>query len=170
VKPAATARRRPILSSILAPKSVAVIGASEKSGSVGRALTENVRSFNGRIFFVNPSHSTILGQNVFSKTRDVPEAVDLAVIATPAATVAGIIGECAAAGVRGAVIISAGFKECGPAGAELEKQILERQGKMRIIGPNCVGVMLPHIGLNATFAKPLALPGNIGFISQSGAL
>ncbi len=99
-----------------------------------------------------------------------PEDVDLAVIATPAATVPGIVAECAAAGVKGAVIISAGFKECGPAGAELEKQILERRGKMRIIGPNCVGVMLPHIGLNATFAKPLALPGNIGFISQSGAL
>ena len=81
-----------------------------------------------------------------------------------------IVGECAAAGVKGAVIISAGFKECGPAGAELEKQILARRGKMRIIGPNCVGVMLPHIGLNATFAKPLALPGNIGFVSQSGAL
>ena len=99
-----------------------------------------------------------------------PDAVDLAVIATPAATVPGIVGECAAAAVKGAVIISAGFKECGPAGAELEKQILEQRGKMRIIGPNCVGVMLPHIGLNATFAKPLALPGNIGFISQSGAL
>ena len=99
-----------------------------------------------------------------------PEHVDLAVIATPAATVPGIVAECAAADVKGAVIISAGFKECGPAGAELEKQILERRGKMRIIGPNCVGVMLPHIGLNATFAKPLALPGNIGFISQSGAL
>ena len=73
-------------------------------------------------------------------------------------------------GVKGAVVISAGFKESGPAGAELEKQILEGRGKMRIIGPNCVGVMLPHIDLNATFAKPLALPGTIGFISQSGAL
>src|SRR6266496_1968660 len=170
MNPAATMQSRPGLSSMFASKSVAVIGAGEKPGSVGRALSENVRSFKGRVFFVNPSHSTILGQNAFSKISDVPETIDLAVIATPAATVPGIVGECAATGVKGAVIISAGFKESGPAGAELEKEILERRGKMRIIGPNCVGVMLPHIGLNATFAKPLALPGNIGFISQSGAL
>ena len=155
---------------MFAPDSVAVIGASEQSGSVGRALAENVGSFKGRAFFVNPTHSRILGQKSFTKISDVPHEIDLAVIATPAATVPGIVDECSAAGVKGAVIISAGFKECGPGGAELERQILERRGTMRIIGPNCVGVMLPHIGLNATFAKPLALPGNIGFISQSGAL
>ena len=91
-------------------------------------------------------------------------------IATPAATVPKIIAECGAAGVKGAIIISAGFKECGAAGAKLEEEIQRCRGAMRIIGPNCVGLMLPHIGLNATFAKPLALPGNIGFISQSGAL
>jgi acetyltransferase len=162
--------RRPILEGMFAPKSVAVIGASEKPGSVGRALMENLRSFSGSVFAVNPNHSPILGQETFPTIGETPEVVDLAVVATPAATVPGIVGECAAAGVKGAVIVSAGFKECGPAGAELEKQILQRRGQMRIIGPNCVGVMLPHIGLNATFAKLLALPGNIGFISQSGAL
>jgi acetyltransferase len=162
--------RRPILRAMFAPNSVALIGASEKPGSVGRALLENLQSFRGRVFPINPSHATVLGQKAFRKIEDAPQEVDLAVIATPAATVPGIVAECAAANVKGAVIISAGFKECGPAGAELEKQILARRGKMRIIGPNCVGVMLPHIGLNATFAKPLALPGNIGFISQSGAL
>jgi acetyltransferase len=161
---------RPTLEAMFAPRSVAVIGASETHGSVGQVLMKNLRSFNGHVFLINPKHSTILGQKAFPKIREVGEDVDLAVIATPAATVPGIVGECAAAGVKGAVIISAGFKECGPAGAELEQQILARRGKMRIIGPNCVGVMLPHIGLNATFAKPLALPGNIGFISQSGAL
>jgi acetyltransferase len=155
---------------MLAPKSVALIGASEKPASVGRALFENLQSFRGRVFPINPSHATLLGQKTFPKIADVPERIDLAVIATPAATVPGIVAECADAGVKGAVIISAGFKESGSAGAELETQILERRGNMRIIGPNCVGVMLPHIGLNATFAKPLALPGNIGFISQSGAL
>ena len=161
---------RPNLSSMFAPKSVALIGASEKPGSVGRALTENLQAFRGRVFLVNPSHPTILGQKTFSQISDLREPIDLAVIVTPAVTVPGIVADCATAGVKGAVIISAGFKECGPAGAELERQILERRGKMRIIGPNCVGVMLPHIGLNATFANPLALPGNIGFISQSGAL
>jgi acetyltransferase len=166
----ALADRRPNLGAMFALGSVAVIGASETRGSVGLALIENLQSFNRRVFFVNPSHSTILGQKALSTISNVPEVVDLAVIATPAATVPRIVQECAAAGVKGAIIISAGFKECGPAGAELEKEILARRGQMRIIGPNCVGVMLPHIGLNATFAKPLALPGNIGFISQSGAL
>jgi acetyltransferase len=167
---APVSERRPILQAMFAPKSVAVIGASESPGSVGRALIENLRSFGGHVFPLNPNHSTVLGKRTFPAIGDVPEAVDLAVIATPAATVPGIVGQCAAAGVKGAVIISAGFKECGPAGVELEKEMLARRGTMRIIGPNCVGVMLPHIGLNATFAKPLALPGNIGFISQSGAL
>ena len=155
---------------MLAPKSVVLIGASEKPGSVGRALMENLQSFGGRVFVVNPNHASVLGHRSFPSIRSLPEPVDLAVIATPAATVPGTVAECAAAGIKGAIIISAGFKECGPAGAELEKQVLAQRGQMRIIGPNCVGVMLPHIGLNATFAKPLALPGNIGFISQSGAL
>jgi acetyltransferase len=163
---AAVSERRPMLSAMFAPKSIALIGASEKPGGVGRALTENIQSFRGRVFLVNPSHRTILGQKAFSKVSDVPEPVDLAVVATPAATVPGIVAECAAASVKGSVIISAGFKESGPAGAELERQVLERRGKMRIIGPNCVGVTLPHIGLNATFVKPLALPGNIGLAAQ----
>ncbi|MGE5207714.1 MAG: bifunctional acetate--CoA ligase family protein/GNAT family N-acetyltransferase [Alphaproteobacteria bacterium] len=161
---------RPILSAMLAPKSIALIGASEKPGSVGRALLENLQSFRDGVFPINPNHPTLLGHKTFPTIQDTPKEVDLAVIATPAATVPGIVADCAAAGVKGAVIISAGFKECGPAGAELEEQILKRRGKMRIIGPNCVGVMLPHIGLNATFARPLALTGNVGFISQSGAL
>ena len=162
--------RRPALQAMLAPKSVAVIGASEKPGSVGRALLENLQSFNGDIFPINPGHPMVLGRKAFREIGDISEKVDLAVIATPAATVPDIVSDCARHGVSGAVIISAGFKECGPAGAELEQQILVRRGQMRIIGPNCVGVMLPHIGLNATFARPLAIPGSIGFISQSGAL
>src|SRR4029077_5664110 len=101
---------------------------------------------------------------------DAPDPVDLAVIATPAATVPDLIGECAAAGGKGAVIISAGLKETGAEGARLEKEIQERRGDMRIIGPNCLGVMIPSLGLNATFAKKMAKPGNVAFISQSGAL
>ena len=162
--------RRPNLDAVFTPRSIAVIGASEKTGSVGRTLMENLQAFNRRVFAINPSHKTVLGQKTFAKVSHIPKDVDLAVIATPAATVPDIVAECAASGVKGAVIISAGFKECGPAGAELEKQILARRRTMRIIGPNCVGVMLPHIGLNATFAKAMALAGNIGFISQSGAL
>ena len=94
------------------------------------------------------------------------------IIATPAPTVPGIIAECVEAGVKGAIILSAGFEEAGAEGAQLEQQILEqaRRGKMRIIGPNCLGVMCPPTGINATFAGAMASPGHVGFISQSGAL
>lgn len=160
----------PNLEAMLSPRTITVIGASETPGSVGRALMENLQSFRGRLFPVNPKHSVILGQKAFPTIGDVAGRVDLAVIATKAATVPQMVRDCAAAGVKGAVIISAGFKEIGARGQALEREIAEARGAMRIIGPNCVGVMLPHIGLNATFAKPLALPGSIGFISQSGAL
>src|SRR5262249_9507915 len=108
----------------------------------------------------------------YPKIAEVPEKVDLAVIATPAPTVADVIGQCVDAQVRAAIIISAGFKEMGPAGAELERKVMEqaRRGKMRIIGPNCLGVMNPRSGLNATFAKGIARAGNVALISQSGAL
>jgi acetyltransferase len=162
------------LDAIFAPKSVAVIGASEKAGSVGRTLLWNLISnpFGGTIFPVNPKHHSILGIKAYSTIFDAPELVDLAVIATPAATVPGIIKECVQAGVKGAIILSAGFKEAGAEGVALEQQILEQAhiGNMRIIGPNCLGVMSPRSGLNATFASTMARPGNVGFISQSGAL
>ncbi len=101
-----------------------------------------------------------------------PEPVDLAVVVTPAPTVPQVIGECADAGVKGAIIISAGFKEVGPEGAELERRVMEqaRRGRMRLIGPNCLGVMNPVLGLNATFAAGMARRGTVGFLSQSGAL
>jgi acetyltransferase len=161
---------RSAIESMFAPRSVALIGASETAGSVGRALAENLRVFKGRVHFINPHKERVLGLPTRATIGEVAEPVDLAVIATKAVTVPQIVRDCAAAGVKGAVIISAGFKEIGPRGRELEQQIAEARGGMRIIGPNCVGVMLPHVGLNATFAKPLALPGTIGFISQSGAM
>ncbi len=155
---------------MLAPRSIAVIGATESLGTIGRALIENLRSYAGTVYPINPKRANVLGIEAFPTIADVPNKVDLAVIATPATTVPQVVRDCAAAGVKGAIIISAGFKEIGARGRELEKEIAHGRGPMRIIGPNCVGVMLPHIGLNATFTKPLALPGNIGFISQSGAL
>src|SRR5688572_7698756 len=161
---------RSAIESIFAPKSVALIGATESPGSVGRALAENLRSFKGSLHFINPNRPRVLDLPTRASIAEVGEPVDLAVIATKAASVPQIVRDCSAAGVKGAVIISAGFKEIGSRGRELESQIAEARGAMRIIGPNCVGIMLPHTGLNATFAKPLALPGRIGFISQSGAL
>ena len=156
------------------PRTVAVIGATDASGSVGRTLLWNLVShpFGGTVFPVNPKRSSVLGIKAYPQIQAVPEKVDLAVIVVPASIVPGVVGECVEAGVKASVIISAGFKECGETGAELEKQIFERarRGKMRIIGPNCLGVMNPVTGLNATFASQMARPGNVGFISQSGAL
>lgn len=162
------------LDAIFRPDTVAVIGASETEGSVGRTLLWNLitNSFGGTVYPVNIKRSSVLGIKAYPTIGDVPEQVDLAVIATPAHTVPGIIRECVAAGVQGAIIISAGFKERGPEGAALEQEILAtaREGNMRIIGPNCLGVMSPVTGLNATFANAMARPGSVGFISQSGAL
>ncbi len=162
------------LDAIFSPKNVAVIGATEREGSVGRTILWNLISspFGGTVFPVNPKRASVLGIKAYPTIAEVPDQVDLAVVVTPAPTVPGIIGECVDAGVKGAIIISAGFKEIGPKGAELEAQIMEqaRRGRMRIIGPNCLGVMNPITGLNATFASAMAQPGNVGFISQSGAL
>ncbi len=162
------------LDAIFAPKNVAVIGATETPGSVGRTLLWNLISnpFGGTVFPVNPKRASVLGVRAYPTVRDVPEKPDLAVVVTPAPTVPGIIGECVDLGIPGAIIISAGFKEIGPTGAALEREILQhaQRGNMRIIGPNCLGVMNTTSGLNATFAAEMARPGNVGFISQSGAL
>jgi acetyltransferase len=162
------------LNAIFAPRSIAVIGATEKAGSVGRMLLWNLIShpFGGTVFPVNLKRTSVLGIKAYPSLAALPEPVDLAVIATPAPTVPGIIAECVEAGIKGAIILSAGFKESGAEGADLEQRILEqaRQGKLRIIGPNCLGVMNPLSGLNATFASTMARSGHVGFISQSGAL
>ncbi|MGC1379014.1 MAG: bifunctional acetate--CoA ligase family protein/GNAT family N-acetyltransferase [Anaerolineales bacterium] len=157
-----------------APRSVAVIGATEKAGSVGRNILWNLISspFGGAVFPINPKRPSLLGIKAYPTIKDAPDPVDLAVIVTPAPAIPGIIGECVQAGVKGAIIISAGFKEIGPEGAKLEQQILEQSRKsgMRIIGPNCLGVLNPISGLNASFAAGMANKGNVAFISQSGAL
>jgi acetyltransferase len=167
------ARAHP-LDSIFAPKVVAVIGATENAGSVGRTVFQNLGrgGFDGVVYPVNPKRSSVLCVKAFPNIGAVPEKVDLAVICTPAKTVPGIIQDCIKASVPGAVIISAGFKETGPEGVKLEQQILSdaRRAGMRIVGPNCLGVMMPQKGLNATFATTIARPGNVGFLSQSGAL
>ncbi len=166
-----SAARRAPLEVFFHPRNVAVIGATESG--VGRSVVSNLQhtSFGGQIFPVNPKRSDVLGLACYPSVSAIPHKVDLAVIVTPARTVPALIGECVEAGVEGAIIISAGFKEIGPAGAELERQILERaRGKLRIVGPNCLGIMSPHHGLNATFANSMAREGNLGFISQSGAL
>jgi acetyltransferase len=165
---------RVALDAIFRPETVAVVGASDRPGSVGRTIMWNLISnpFGGTVYPVNARRQNVLGIKAYPSVSEVPERVDLAVIAAPAPTVPGIIRECVESGVEGAIIISAGFRETGPEGAELERQVLEeaRRGRMRIVGPNCLGVMNPTTGLNATFAGAMARSGNVGFLSQSGAL
>jgi acetyltransferase len=154
------------------PQTIAVIGATERPGSVGRTLLSNLIAtpFGGTVFPINPKRPGVLGIKAYPSINDVPDRVDLAVVVTPAPTVPGVIAECAQAGVKGAIVISAGFKEIGVEGMALEQEILANAGQMRIIGPNCLGVMNPVTGLNATFASTIARSGSVGFISQSGAL
>ncbi|MBP9128536.1 MAG: CoA-binding protein, partial [Elusimicrobia bacterium] len=155
------------------PKAVAVVGATEHAGTVGRTLLWNLitSSFGGTVYPVNPKRPSVLGIKAYPRISDIPEAVDLAVIATPAPTVPDLIAECVSLGVPGAIIISAGFKENGAEGLALEQRVREiAQGKMRILGPNCLGFMCPPSGFNATFAKGIAAKGNVGFLSQSGSL
>ena len=169
-----SSRTRSALESFFTPASVAVIGATEREGSVGRTILENLvrSSYRGRAFAVNLRHSELLGIKCYSSVAALPEPVDLAVIVTPAATVPGVVRECVDAGTRSAIVISAGFKERGAEGVELERLITTelRRGSMRLVGPNCLGMMNPSIGLNATFAHDLARSGNVAFLSQSGAL
>ena len=166
------ARQQAQLDVFLRPHSVAVIGATDRVGSVGRTLLENLTSasFAGQIYPVNSKRSEVLGLQSYASIKALPARPDLAVIVTPAPTVPNLIAECAAAGVLGAVVISAGFREAGEEGRALERAIVERKGSMRVIGPNCLGVMCPSSGLNATFAHGMARSGSVAFISQSGAL
>ncbi len=176
-KPARKRSRHPDqrpLDVFFAPKTVAVVGATETANTVGRTVMWNLVTspFGGTVYPVNPKRSSVLGVKAYKTVADIPEIVDLAVIVTPAPSVPAVIRECGDFGVRGAVVISAGFKEIGPEGAELERQLLHeaQAAGVRVIGPNCLGVMCPLTGLNATFATTIARPGSVGFISQSGAL
>ncbi len=162
------------LDAFFTPRHVALIGATDRAGTVGRATFENLlaTSFGGTVHAVNPKRNEVLGQPAYPSLSAIPREIDLAVIATPADTVPGVIRECGQRGVRGAIILSAGFKETGQHGADLEREILAeaRAARVRVVGPNCLGLMSPPTGLNATFAAAMAKPGNIAFLSQSGAM
>ena len=162
------------LKPLFAPKSVAVFGASDRADSVGQIVFQNMlrSGYQGALYPVNPKHKKIQGVKAFASLAQIEEPVELAVIATPANTVPDIIEQCGKHQVRAAVIITAGFGETGEAGKVLERQVLEtaQHYGVRLIGPNCLGVMRPDIGLNATFNKGSANVGNLAFVSQSGAL
>lgn len=162
------------LKPLFAPKSVAVFGASDRQDSVGQIVFQNMLQggFQGGLYPINPKHKKIQGVKAYASLAQIEETVELAVIATPAATVPDIIEQCGKHQVKAAVIITAGFGETGEAGKALERRVLEtaQHYGVRLIGPNCLGVMRPEIGLNATFNKGSANIGNLAFVSQSGAL
>jgi acetyltransferase len=162
------------LDKIFNPASIAVIGASDEEGSVGYRLLRNLVGvgYRGVVYPVNPNKPSVQGIQTYPNIQALPRQVDLAIIATPASTVPDLVEQCGNAGTHGLIIVSAGFKETGAAGKALEDEILriKRKHHMRIIGPNCLGIIRPHNRLNASFAAKMALPGNIAFISQSGAL
>jgi len=164
------------LSGLFAPGSVAVIGASSRPGSVGHSVFRNIlfNNFQGTVFPVNIKGHSILGVRSYRSILDIPDPVDMAVIIVPAASVPETLEQCAEKGVRYAAIISAGFKEVGGEGIELEERVkaIAKERGISVIGPNCLGVINtdPDISMNASFARGMPLPGNIGFLSQSGAL
>lgn len=163
------------LSKIFRPRGVAVVGAGIKVGSVGRTVLENLKraEFPGELYPVNPKHDAVLGLRAYPSIHALPGTPDLAIIATPAPTVPALVRECGEAGVSGLIILSAGFREIGAAGQAIENELAVEIAKypdMRVIGPNCLGVMVPASRLNASFAAGMAKPGRVAFISQSGAL
>ncbi len=159
---------------LLAPRSVARGGATERPGALGRFVHRNLAAggLRGSLYAVNPKHRTIFGQPAFGRLSELPEPPDLAVIATPARTVPGIIADAGASGVKAAVILSSGFAESGPEGRALQERVLAeaKSAGVRLLGPNCIGLMRTDCGLNATFAATPALPGNLALVSQSGAI
>ncbi|MFA5371142.1 MAG: bifunctional acetate--CoA ligase family protein/GNAT family N-acetyltransferase [Sideroxydans sp.] len=162
------------LNPLFAPKSVAVFGASDRPDSVGQIVFQNMLQcgFKGKLYPINAKNTEIQGQHAYASIGEIGEPVELVVVATPPQTVPGILEECGLHGVKAAIIITAGFGEAGPTGAALEKELIEvaHRFRIRLVGPNCLGIMRPSIGLNATFNKGGANAGNIAFVSQSGAL
>lgn len=167
-------RGRPEIARILEPRSVAVIGASERAGSLGTVVLRNVveAGFAGEIYPVNPKHSRVQGRRCFAAVDEIGEPVDLAVIVTPARAVPQVLAQCGAAGVSGAVILSGGFRETGEQGLALEKETVRvaREHGIRFIGPNCLGILRPSAKLNASFSQAMAKPGGVALVSQSGAV
>jgi acetyltransferase len=162
------------LDKLFRPASIALFGVSPRRGSIGFVLARNLRraGFEGPLMLVNPHHHEIAGEKVYPDVESLPQTPDLAVIATPPATVPPLIAALGARGTLGAVVITAGFAELGEAGRALQQKALEaaRPHLLRLVGPNCVGIMVPQIGIDASFSHLPATKGDLGFVSQSGAM
>jgi len=164
----------PNLEMLFRPKTIAVVGVSEEPGKLGSVVLSNLRDagFEGEIYIVNPKHQFLYGQRVYSKVSDIPVEIDLVIIIVPAPVVPSVMEECAEKNVKGVIIITAGFKETGEEGKKLEEKVLQiaKDANIRIIGPNCLGLIIPQNKLNASFAAGMPIDGDIAFMSQSGAI
>ena len=170
------AREPETLRALFEPAAIAVVGASAREGSVGQAVFRNLlfNGYTGTLYPVNPKHRSIMGVRTCASVRDIDDDVDLAVIIVPAAAISEVLAQCAEREIPSAIVISAGFKETGPEGAALEDRISAqaRDAGIALLGPNCLGLINtdPAVSMNASFARTMAQPGNIAFMSQSGAL
>ena len=159
----------------LSPKSIAIVGASDKEGSVGRAITSNImKGYKGTIYPISPTRETVFDKKAYKSVLDVPGKIDLAVVVTKNTIVPAVLEECGKKKLKGAIVITAGFKEVDEEGAKLEQQLkdISKKYKLQIIGPNCLGVMNlePKTMMNSTFLKITPKSGEIALISQSGAI
>jgi acetyltransferase len=163
-----------LLQPLLAPASIALVGASDRPGSVGNAVRANLRDggFEGRLYWVNPRHERIGAERCYASLRALPEPVDLAVVTAPAKALPGIVGDATHAGTRALAVLSAGFGETGEQGRALEREVAAaaRAARIPMLGPNCVGVLRPSIGMNASFARTSTGAGGVALVSQSGAI
>ncbi len=162
------------LTTLFEPKSVAVIGASERENSVGNVIFRNILAsgYKGRLYAVNPKYETVLEQPCVKSIEEIGARVEMAVIATRPQSVPMLMEQCGRSGVKNVIVVSSGFSETGHIGANIERKMLEiaRSYNVRILGPNCLGIIRPALGLNATFAQVTAEPGNLALVSQSGAM
>lgn len=164
---------RHTLAPLLAPRGVALVGASEREGALGRIVFENlIAGQRDDLYAVNPKHAAVLGRPCYPNIAGLPQPPELAVVVTPARTVPGILEQAGSAGVKAAVVLSSGFGEAGEEGKKLQAEALAaaRRHGLRLLGPNCLGLMRPDVGLDATFSRTPARPGRLGLVSQSGAI
>ena len=162
------------LASLFAPSSVALFGASNRPDSVGGIVLHNLLTsgYGGKVYAINPKRGEVQGHTAYASLEEIHEPVDLAVVATPAATIPAIVESCGEQGVRMMLILSAGFRETGTEGLRLEEHVthLAKRHGIRLMGPNCLGIIRPDQGLNITFGHNNARPGNLALVSQSGAI
>ena len=169
---------RHYLHSLLAPSSVALVGATEREGALGRIVHRNLAAggFKGPLYAVNPKHRRIFGDRAYDRLTELPEKPELAVVATPARTVPGIVADAAKAGIKSVLVLTSGFAESGAEGRRIQDEMLAaaKRGGVRVLGPNCLGLIRTNCdtdsAVNATFARTGAHPGKLALVSQSGAI